>query len=203
MPWSCCRALSQPSCRSCSWARYKPLAMSNQLTSRLAMARELLAARRGTPRYGQAWCCLVCGLACVHVMLCRVSLGCACSTLQDIHNRTHKKPLSLSAQFRNSLLLLSDHLESSQPHFMRCIKPNANSVYSSFDPIFVKPQLRYAGVLETIRIRREGYSYRPDFDAFLKQYGILAFSPKAVHSAPLQAVATVLKAAGITDAKLG
>eukprot|EP00045_Choanoeca_perplexa_P018053 m.276392 g.276392 ORF g.276392 m.276392 type:complete len:1458 (-) comp17697_c1_seq12:160-4533(-) len=122
---------------------------------------------------------------------------------KDVHSRTHKKPLSLTAQFRNSLRLLAAHLETSQPHFVRCIKPNPNSIYGNFEPIFVKPQLRYAGVLETIRIRREGYSYRPDFESFLKQYGILAFSPKATHSSPKAAVTAVLKAAGVPDAKLG
>ena len=41
------------------------------------------------------------------------------------------------------------------PHFVRCIRPNDLKSPSQFNPEKVVLQLRYTGVLETTRIRRE------------------------------------------------
>ncbi len=34
-----------------------------------------------------------------------------------------------------------------------------------------------AGMLETTRIRREGYAFRPRFEEFVERYKIFAFNP--------------------------
>ena len=41
------------------------------------------------------------------------------------------------------------------PHFVRCIRPNDLKNPGEFNPEMVKEQLRYTGVLETTRIRKE------------------------------------------------
>ena len=41
------------------------------------------------------------------------------------------------------------------PHFVRCIRPNDLKTPGEFNPDMVKEQLRYTGVLETTRIRKE------------------------------------------------
>lgn len=41
------------------------------------------------------------------------------------------------------------------PHFVRCIRPNDLKSPGEFNPDMVKEQLKYTGVLETTRIRRE------------------------------------------------
>ena len=46
------------------------------------------------------------------------------------------------------------------PHFVRCIRPNDLRTPREFDPEKVREQLRYTGVLETTRIRKE-VSYLP------------------------------------------
>ena len=41
------------------------------------------------------------------------------------------------------------------PHFIRCIRPNSLNIPAKFDQEKVMTQLRYTGVLETSRIRRQ------------------------------------------------
>lgn len=41
------------------------------------------------------------------------------------------------------------------PHFIRCIRPNSKNVPGFFDQQKVLIQLRYTGVLETSKIRRQ------------------------------------------------
>lgn len=51
----------------------------------------------------------------------------------------------------------------------RCIRPNEEKLPDKFDIEKVKVQLRYTGVLETTRIRREGYSHRIPFADFISR----------------------------------
>ncbi len=51
----------------------------------------------------------------------------------------------------------------------RCIRPNVENSPGLFDREKVQVQLRYTGVLETTRIRRQGYSHRIPFSEFLKR----------------------------------
>ena len=46
------------------------------------------------------------------------------------------------------------------PHFVRCLKPNPSAEAASYTDDFVLRQLRYTGMLETVRIRREGVCVR-------------------------------------------
>lgn len=62
------------------------------------------------------------------------------------------------------------------PQFVRCIKPNELSTPQLFDRAKVLKQLRYAGVLETIRIRQQGFSHRILFEDFVKRYVCATFS---------------------------
>lgn len=59
---------------------------------------------------------------------------------------------------------------SGSPQFVRCIKPNDSKSPHFFDKDKVVKQLRYTGVLETIRIRQNGFSHRIPFNEFLKRY---------------------------------
>eukprot|EP00039_Didymoeca_costata_P012454 m.179999 g.179999 ORF g.179999 m.179999 type:complete len:953 (+) comp15487_c1_seq1:243-3101(+) len=88
-----------------------------------------------------------------------------------------KKTATISAQFTTSLAVLMKKMFACQAHFVRCIKPNTNQAARNFVPEFVNDQLRYTGMLETCRIRREGYSYRPNFELFMERFGLLAYGP--------------------------
>jgi myosin-3 len=57
-----------------------------------------------------------------------------------------------------------------QSIIFRCIRPNEENVPDQFDGKKVTTQLKYTGVLETTRIRREGYSHRIPFNDFINRY---------------------------------
>ncbi|KAJ7992012.1 hypothetical protein DPEC_G00274170 [Dallia pectoralis] len=84
-------------------------------------------------------------------------------------NRRHQ-PSTVSTKFTLSLLELVDKMERCNPFFVRCIKPNNQKEPGVFDLELVGSQLRYSGILETVRIRREGYPVRLNFHVFLFRY---------------------------------
>ena len=51
----------------------------------------------------------------------------------------------------------------------RCIRPNAENRASHFDADKVLLQLRYTGVMETVKIRHLGFSYRLNFADFVSR----------------------------------
>lgn len=76
----------------------------------------------------------------------------------------------MAAKFQQSLMELIEKMERANPYFVRCMKPNQNKEPAVFDMELVSAQLNYSGILETIRIRREGYPIRMPFDVFLFRY---------------------------------
>ncbi|XP_072431295.1 unconventional myosin-X [Chiloscyllium punctatum] len=84
----------------------------------------------------------------------------------------HQKP-TVSSQFKNSLHSLMATLSTSNPFFVRCIKPNDQKMPDQFDQTIVLNQLRYSGMLETVKIRRAGFPIRRQFEDFCARYKIL------------------------------
>eukprot|EP01084_Bolivina_argentea_P264322 447697_1 len=80
---------------------------------------------------------------------------------------------SVGAQFKASLSGLLGILSETSPRFIRCIKPNPNKAPDAMDAPDALRQLRYAGMLETIRIRQQGYSLRETHESFFQRYGML------------------------------
>lgn len=77
---------------------------------------------------------------------------------------------SLSKQFKRQLDDLIKMLIQSNPRFVKCIKPNSNKSPNEFNSSDVCFQLLSAGVLEAIKIRKQGYSIRRTQDEFIKRY---------------------------------
>lgn len=71
---------------------------------------------------------------------------------------------------------LLQKMVAGSPQFVRCIKPNELKEAKKFESAKVLKQLRYTGVLETIRIRQNGFSHRFPFAEFLKRYCFLGFT---------------------------
>ncbi|NWW72721.1 MYO15 protein, partial [Climacteris rufus] len=81
---------------------------------------------------------------------------------------------TLVSKFQQSLQDLTAKLRRSHAFFIRCITPNPKKLSNIFDVEYVSCQLRHAGILEAIHIRKEGYPVRLPFQSFLARYGLLA-----------------------------
>lgn len=88
--------------------------------------------------------------------------------------KQHKK--TVGSQFRDSLNLLMTALNSTTPHYVRCIKPNDSKTPFQFDPKRGIQQLRACGVLETVRISAAGYPSRWTYYDFFVRYRVLCHS---------------------------
>ena len=87
-----------------------------------------------------------------------------------------KAQQTVSTYFRFSLLELLQKLNRSSPHFVRCLKPNDTKKPQTFVVDKILEQLNYTGIMETIAIRRQGYSNRIAYPDFVARYAFLAFS---------------------------
>ncbi|XP_059768836.1 unconventional myosin-IXa isoform X2 [Balaenoptera ricei] len=100
-------------------------------------------------------------------------------TLQDritkslLHLHKKKKPPSISAQFQASLSKLMETLDQAEPYFVKCIRSNAEKLPLRFSDALVLRQLRYTGMLETVRIRQSGYSCKYSFQDFVSHFHVL------------------------------
>ncbi|XP_043276757.1 unconventional myosin-IXAa-like isoform X2 [Venturia canescens] len=87
--------------------------------------------------------------------------------------KARKQPMTVSAQFQQSLHSLMDTLNQANPFFIRCIKSNSNKIPNEFDEETVQRQLRYTGMLETVRIRQAGFNVRLTYEEFIQLYRML------------------------------
>eukprot|EP00928_Gymnodinium_smaydae_P088572 TRINITY_DN72642_c0_g1_i1.p1 TRINITY_DN72642_c0_g1~~TRINITY_DN72642_c0_g1_i1.p1 ORF type:complete len:1245 (-),score=276.03 TRINITY_DN72642_c0_g1_i1:210-3944(-) len=85
-----------------------------------------------------------------------------------------RKYNSVSAELRNQLTSLMDVVKATEPHFIRCIKPNAASLSDTYDRRSVTQQLRYSGVLQAVQVSRAGYPVRLTHRECWNDYSILA-----------------------------
>ncbi|XP_076582001.1 unconventional myosin-Vb [Chaetodon auriga] len=92
---------------------------------------------------------------------------------------TREHRLTVGFQFRQSLQMLMDTLNSTTPHYVRCIKPNDLKQPFLFDPRRTVQQLRACGVLETIRISAAGYPSRWTYEEFFSRYRLLLRGPQS------------------------
>uniref|UniRef100_A0A3B5MNU0 Myosin, heavy chain 14, non-muscle n=1 Tax=Xiphophorus couchianus TaxID=32473 RepID=A0A3B5MNU0_9TELE len=80
--------------------------------------------------------------------------------------------------YKESLTKLMATLRNTNPNFLRCIIPNHEKRAGKLAPHLVLDQLRCNGVLEGIRICRQGFPNRIPFQEFRQRYEIL--TPNAI-----------------------
>ncbi|CAI0436649.1 unnamed protein product [Linum tenue] len=81
---------------------------------------------------------------------------------------------SIGARFKQQLQSLLETLNATEPHYIRCVKPNNALKPAIFENANVLQQLRCGGVMEAIRISCAGYPTRKHFNEFIARFGILA-----------------------------
>ncbi|CAG9784601.1 unnamed protein product [Diatraea saccharalis] len=88
------------------------------------------------------------------------------------HNSS-RKTVSLSYQFKTSLDSLMKTLYACHPFFVRCIKPNEFKKPKLLDRGLCVRQLRYAGLMETAKIRQAGFPIRYSYAEFVYRYRLI------------------------------
>ncbi|KAE9445891.1 hypothetical protein C3L33_22213, partial [Rhododendron williamsianum] len=81
---------------------------------------------------------------------------------------------SIGSRFKQQLQLLLETLGTTEPHYIRCVKPNNLLKPSVFENSNVLQQLRCGGVMEAIRISCAGFPTRRTFDEFISRFRIIA-----------------------------
>ena len=119
------------------------------------------------------------------------------SLFPDINMSGSDRKVSLGFQFRKQLDELMKTLNQTEPHYIRCVKPNDDKLAGVFRGLMCLQQLRYAGVFEAVKIRQQGYPFRYTHEDFVKRYGFMrpevAASNKGNHKACCGALLKSLK----------
>jgi hypothetical protein len=96
------------------------------------------------------------------------------SEILGSEEKTSKKSLGL--QFSQQLNNLMATLNATEPHYIRCIKPNKNKTPQEFNGPMILEQLTNAGVFEAVQIRKSGFPFRYTHGDFCRRYK--AISPQ-------------------------
>ncbi|XP_059417300.1 myosin-IIIb [Carassius carassius] len=116
---------------------------------------------------------------------------------------TNMRRQTVASYFRYSLMDLLSKMVVGTPHFVRCIKPNDDRQALRFNKERVMVQLRYTGILETVSIRRQGYSHRILIEEFVNRYYYLAFRAHQMPEGSRENAITILQKAKLDNWVLG
>ncbi|XP_063152695.1 unconventional myosin-XIX isoform X2 [Candoia aspera] len=108
------------------------------------------------------------------------------SNPEENDTKTQAKPalVTVVSKFKGSLEQLMEILHSTTPHYIRCIKPNADCKAALFRKEEVLHQLEACGIVETVNISAAGFPVRISFGSFLERYGLLKKLQKRNLKAP-------------------
>lgn len=89
--------------------------------------------------------------------------------------KTGKQPKqkTVGQQFKEQLSSLIENVQKTDPHYIRCIKPNDAAKPLQMTRKRTTEQLRYGGVLEAVRVARAGYPVRLVHAGFYQRYRML------------------------------
>uniref|UniRef100_A0A673M0J2 Myosin IIIB n=1 Tax=Sinocyclocheilus rhinocerous TaxID=307959 RepID=A0A673M0J2_9TELE len=116
---------------------------------------------------------------------------------------TNMRRQTVASYFRYSLMDLLSKMVVGTPHFVRCIKPNDDRQALLFNKERVMVQLRYTGILETVNIRRQGYSHRILIEEFVNRYYYLAFRAHQMPQGSRENAIIILQRAKLDNWVLG
>ena len=91
----------------------------------------------------------------------------------EVEGRAASKQKTVGQQFKEQLNELIESVQKTDPHYIRCIKPNDAAKPLLMTRKRTTEQLRYGGVLEAIRVARAGYPVRLPHAAFYQRYRMI------------------------------
>ncbi|XXG40756.1 hypothetical protein AAC387_Pa01g1394 [Persea americana] len=95
-------------------------------------------------------------------------------SLPEDSSRSSYKFSSVASRFKQQLQALMETLNTTEPHYIRCVKPNSLNRPQIFENQSVLQQLRCGGVLEAVRISLAGYPTRRTYSEFVDRFGLLS-----------------------------
>ncbi|KAJ9473699.1 hypothetical protein DIPPA_17088 [Diplonema papillatum] len=114
------------------------------------------------------------------------------------------KKITVGGVFRESLTSLMALINSTAPHWIRCVKPHPAKKPLMVDGITTMSQLESSGVLGTVKIRKAGFPVRPTFQKFIARFKVTVPGPHPPLSSDIKVLAEFCKkivAAGGMDKK--
>ncbi|CAI7778820.1 unnamed protein product [Closterium sp. NIES-53] len=96
-------------------------------------------------------------------------------------------------------------LNATEPHYVRCVKPNKDLKPQKFSNTLVVEQLRSGGVLEAVRLCSTGYPARRTFEDFEARFSLLLPSPdrKRLAGQHQEIIGAVMAQAELQDYQVG
>uniref|UniRef100_A0A452YL69 Myosin motor domain-containing protein n=1 Tax=Aegilops tauschii subsp. strangulata TaxID=200361 RepID=A0A452YL69_AEGTS len=110
---------------------------------------------------------------------------------------------SIGSSFKQQLQGLLETLSGTEPHYMRCIKPNNVLKPAIFENSNVLQQLRCGGVLEAIRISCLGYPTRRTFEEFVDRFSVLRPEVLGLRYDEVTATNMLLEKVNLTGYQIG
>ncbi|RLM80253.1 hypothetical protein C2845_PM12G30930 [Panicum miliaceum] len=110
---------------------------------------------------------------------------------------------SIGSRFKQQLQSLLETLSATEPHYIRCVKPNNLLKPAIFENQNVLQQLRCGGVMEAIRISCAGYPTRRTFYEFIDRFGILAPDVLSGSSDEVSAIRRLLEKVDLQGYQIG
>ena len=110
---------------------------------------------------------------------------------------------TVTSHFTAQLKKLMADLIKTQPHYIRCIKPNFSCSQAYFVAGYVNEQLCYGGVIEAIRIARSGFPSRRAYGEFVQRYSLILQNTKDISMDAKMYTEKILKAVQATGWELG
>ncbi|XP_046710603.1 LOW QUALITY PROTEIN: unconventional myosin-XVB [Silurus meridionalis] len=105
---------------------------------------------------------------------------------------------TVAAHFQQSLAELITRLNRCKNTFIRCFKPNYLKLCGIFDVEYITTQLKHGGILETVKIRKQGFPIRMTFKYFMERYGVL-LAQRDVDLCDKEQVVSLLEFIGAED----
>jgi myosin-5 len=101
----------------------------------------------------------------------------ASKSRRDANNGSSRP--SVGGHFRRQVKDLRAKIDTTSPHYVRCIKPNEHLVQNRFDDAMVAQQLRCGGILQAVSVTRDGFTLHYTHSDFVNRYGILTKDKKS------------------------
>ncbi|RNF25031.1 putative myosin heavy chain [Trypanosoma cruzi] len=122
-------------------------------------------------------------------------------TLFPMPNPESRVRYTVGGFFRNQMKELMVVINTTNPHWIRCIKPHPAKKPLHFDGVQTLAQLRSCGVLGTVQIRKAGYPIRIPHVEFARKNKVLVLSEALDFSDAVGVAHAVLKSVGFDSRK--